>query len=340
MRLPNVRIPRAGDAASRAAAAAPTPASAPAPTPTSASAPAPTPGPIPTPDPASPPSNATPPRQGLTGAGVFGLFAGSAGIAVTGINSWKDTFGKNSTGGSGFGPSSYAIGGGATLLVLAGDGATFARNGMRATGALLVVGGVAGAALGAIERLRAPKVDPDDPNVQSRQPKRFEQAPPSTPADLAGIELGIATVKTIDAGTRGSRYVSIYADPTASVLVPKDAGLEQAIAQARALSQGDAQNRSHAVVQTKDGAYAVTRLTGDLDQVDGRFYASDNKYDREFEPEIDQLQTSLKAIVGVERRYEFSGEAAAQPSTQGDGIPWITPQLPAATTSTPTPAGS
>lgn len=356
MRIPQIRLPFTGASrattdvvtasATHAAKAAPTPpataagqVAADAKPKASAAAPDPTPTPSPDPKPAPAPE-----RQGLSGAGIFGMTAGTAGLAVTTYNSFKSEFGKQSNGGSAIGPSTYAVGGGAALLLMAGNGGSFIKNAMRGTGALLVLGGVAGASAGAIERIRAPKVDPDDPTVQNQSPQTFASGPPATAADLAGIEVALARVKTIDKGTRGERDVSVYVDPATAVAVSREAGLEQAIAQARALSQGDAQNRSHAVIQTKDGAYAITRLVGDLDQVDGRGYATDNTFDREFEPHIDKLQPSLQAIVGVERKYDLRRDeplSGTEPIPDLGDIPWVTPQLPpASTTTTPKPAGS
>jgi hypothetical protein len=278
--------------------------------------------------------------HGVSGAGWLGYGAGAAGLVITLLDQWKQATGsgKGFDAGGLLSPTTMAIGGGAFLLT-AGEklGASpLMKNGLRSAGIALVLGGLAGAIAGAMKTFGNPLLARTEAGTssQSQAPTRFGTALPPAPANLEGIELAQADV--IGEGRKVS-HVSVYVDPTTAKVMPTGSTLGEAIGQARAATQADADDRSHAVIQTKDGAYWIMRLSGDLDQVDGRKYSDTTKYDRRYEPQIGRRQEALQAIAGVEGYYVFpkGTEATAKVQYTGD-IPWVTPQLPGTPAATPT----
>lgn len=277
--------------------------------------------------------------RGISGAGWLGYGAGTAGLIITLLDQWKQAAGssKGFDAGGLLNPTTFAIGGGAFLLT-AGEriGATpLMKNGLRSAGIALVLGGLAGAIAGAMKTFGNPLFDKTEAgrSTQSQAPTRFGTALPPAPANLEGLELARADV--IGEGRKLNR-VSVYVDPTTAKAMPANATLGEAIGQARAATQADADDRSHAVIQTRDGAYWIMRLSGDLDQVDGRRYSDGTKYDRRYEPQIGRRQEALQAIAGVEGYYVFpkGTEPTAKQQYTGD-IPWVTPQLPGPAATTP-----
>lgn len=275
----------------------------------------------------------------LTGTGWFGLSAGAAGLAITLLNTWKDTVGnqRGLDASSAFGPTGMALGGGAALLLLGekgGMGTTMLRNGLRGAGVALVLGGLAGAVAGAIQRFGTPlrARELDDNRLQT--PIHTANELPPAPANLEGVAVAWGEAITND---RALKDVAVYVDPTTAKQLPKATPLGEAIGRARAATQADEDDRSHAVVQTLDGSYWVMRLSGDLDQVDGRNYTTGNDFDPRREPLIGKRQAALQAIAGVESIYVFPEGSGAKEAPQDPGdIPWVTPELPGAPTPTPT----
>ncbi|MCW2927804.1 MAG: hypothetical protein JWM86_1772 [Thermoleophilia bacterium] len=282
-------------------------------------------------------------KSGMSGTGWFGLSAGAAGIAITLLDAWKDSVGsqKGITAGSVVNPATVAIGGGAVLLTIGEKtGATSAimRNGLRSAGIALVLGGLAGAIAGAMKTFGNPlEADTEaGSSSQSQAPVRFGAALPPAPQNLEGVE--VASADVIGEGRKLAR-VPVYVDPATARQLPVGITLGEAIGQARAATQADELDRSHAVIQTVDGAYWIMRLSGQLDQVDGRNFAEGTKYDDRYDPQIGRRQQAVQAIAGVESHYVFpqSTEATAPVQYTGD-IPWVTPELPKATTKPVTPA--
>lgn len=278
--------------------------------------------------------------NGISGAGWLGYGAGAAGLVITLLDQWKQATGssKGFDAGGLLNPTTMAIGGGAFLLT-AGEklgASAVMKNGLRSAGIALVLGGLAGAIFGAMKTFGNPLLERTEAGTssQSQSPVRFGTELPPAPANLEGIELAQADV--IGEG-RALNRVSVYVDPTTAKALPANTSLGEAIGQARAASQADADDRSHAVIQTKDGAYWVMRLSGDLDQVDGRkFSDSTNKFDDRYDPQIGRRQQAVQAIAGVEGYYIFpKGTEATAPQQYAGDIPWVTPQLPGAT---PAPA--
>jgi hypothetical protein len=282
--------------------------------------------------------------HGVSGAGWLGYGAGTAGLIITLLDQWKQAAGssKGFDASGLLNPTTFAIGGGAFLLT-AGEklGASpLMKNGLRSAGIALVLGGLAGAIAGAMKTFGNPLLDKTEAGTssQSQAPTRFGTALPPAPANLEGVELAQADV--IGEGRKLNR-VSVYIDPTTAKVLPSGSTLGEAIGQARAATQADADDRSHAVIQTKDGAYWIMRLSGDLDQVDGRKYSDGTKYDRRYEPQIGRRQEALQAIAGVEGYYVFpkGTEATAKQQYTGD-IPWVTPTLPGAPAASATPSAT
>lgn len=285
-------------------------------------------------------------KGGMSGTGWLGMGAGAAGIAITLLDAWKDSVGsqKGLSAGALVNPTTVAIGGGAVLLTIGEKtGATNAllRNGFRSAGIALVLGGLAGAIAGALNTFGNPlKRDSEAvTSSQSQAPIRFGTVLPTSPANLAGVE--VASADVIGEGRRLER-VPVYVDPSTAKALPDGATLGEAIGAARAAAQGDGDSfRSHAVIQTSDGKYWTARLSGSLDQVDGPKFADGTKYDTRYDPQIGRRQQAIQAIAGVEGHYAFpeSMEATAPAQYTGD-IPWVTPALPGAKPTTPaaTPA--
>ncbi len=287
--------------------------------------------------------------RGMSGTGWLGIGAGAAGMAITLLDAWKQSFGsgRSFTTDSVVNPSTISIGGGAMLLTIgekmAGTNA-FMRNGLRGAGIALVLGGLAGAIAGVVHTFGNPLGEQVEANTssQSQAPSRFGTQLPPTPANLAGVEVASANVTTTN---RTAERISMYVDPSTATALPEDASLADAIGAARAATQSDGSSfRSHAVVQTEDGAYWVMRLSGDLDQVDGRKFTDGNDFDERYEPQIGRRQQALQAIAGVEGYYAFpeSIEATA-PDRYPTDIPWVEPTLedpkdtkPATTATKPT----
>lgn len=290
-------------------------------------------------------------KGGVSGAGWLGYGAGAAGLVITLLNTWKDSVGSQrgiDTGGL-FGNAGMAIGGGALLLTLGESGklgGVAMRNGLRGAGLALVAGGLIGAVAGAMQRFGG-DVRPrelDDSRLQ--RPKNFTTDLPATPANLEGMAISWGEAITKD---RKLLDLGMYVDPATARQLPKGTTLGAAIGEAHARAQEDDQDRSHAVIQTKDGAYWTMRLSGDLDQVDGRNYTSGNQLDPNQHPMIGKQQAALQAISGVESVYVFPAGIGGTEAPQDPGsVPWVTPTLPAAkpsvtatatatATATPTP---
>lgn len=281
--------------------------------------------------------------RGFSGTGMLGMGAGAAGLIITLLDQWKQSVGsqKGFSAGQMINPTTVAIGGGAMLLTLGektGAGSAMMRNGMRGAGIALVLGGLAGAIFGAYQTFGNPLLDKTEQgtSTQSQAPIRYGTALPPSPANLEGVE--VASADVIGEGRQLHR-VSVYVDPTTAKPVEKDATLGEAIGQARAATQADVDDRSHAVIQTKDGAYWIVRLTGDLDQVDGRKYSDGTKYDDRYDPQIGRRQEAVQAIAGVESHFVFpQGTEATAPVQYTGDIPWVTPVLPGAPAATTKPA--
>ena len=268
--------------------------------------------------------------SGMTVPGFLGLGAGVTGVGLAIFNAIKDTVGKDDsvTRNLALGPATYAAGGGVGFLLLSEKGGfTNARvvNGIRGGGIALVLGGVAGAVIGALPMIRNQHDTQSESNTLIQKPIPYEPAMPKAPAQLEGIRLADAKAVTTS-GT--STRLAVYADPTTAVK-SRVQSLAGAISQARASSQADVDDRSHAVIQTEDGALWIMRLSGDLDQVDGRNYSKDSKLSTNYSPAITKKTPALMAIAGVEERYVFPEEmdAAAQVPTVGEASP-VVPKLP------------
>lgn len=284
----------------------------------------------------------------MTKTGWFGLTAGAAGVALTLLDAWKDSIGsqKGITAGQIVNPATVAIGGGAMLLTIGEKAAVgaFMKHGMRSAGVALVLGGLVGAIAGAVKTFGNPLRAQSEAgtSTQSQAPVRFGTALPPSPANLEGVE--VASADVIGQGRKLHR-VSVYVDPTTAKALPEISSLGEAIGQARAATQADAEDRSHAVIQTADGAYWIMRLSGDLDQIDGRFYSTGTNYDSRYEPQIGRRQMAVQAIAGVEGHYVFPQDTSPTAPVQYTGdIPWVIPDLsgtkkPAAST-TPTPSST
>ena len=270
--------------------------------------------------------------RGISGTGWFGLSAGAVGMALTFMDAWKSSIGsqKGITADQIVNPTTISIGGGAVLLTMGEKMATssaFMRNGMRSAGIALVLGGLAGAIVGAFNVFGNPlaKETEAQTSSQSQAPIRFGTSLPPAPTNLAGVE--VASADVIGDG-RTLHRVPVYVDPASATALPEGATLSEAIGNARAAAQSDAQFRSHAVVQTEDGAYWVMRLSGELDQVDGPKFDDGNDFDVRYEPQIGRRQQALQAIAGVEGHYTFPESLdATAPDRYAEDIPWVTPQL-------------
>ncbi len=281
--------------------------------------------------------------KSFNGPGWLGVAAGGTGIAISLVNTWKETFGsgKSLTTDSLVKPSTVAIGGGMALLTIGERMVGHSdrlRVGMRTAGFASVLIGLVGAITGAVQTFGNPLVSGEDAQTssQSQSPVRFGTKLPPAPANLAGIEMASADLVSVG---RKPEHVSVYVDPATARELPDGTSLGDAIGQARAASQGDDQFRSHAVVQTLDGHYWIARLSGKLDQVDGPKFADGNTYDDRYDPQIGRRQQALQAIAGVEGQYTFpEGMDSTAPVQYTGDIPWVTPTLPKASGSTSTSA--
>lgn len=278
----------------------------------------------------------TTPRPGMSGTGWLTMGAGAAGLVISLLDQWKQAVGPQHSliPGEMINPATVAIGGGAILLTVGEKTAATSplmRNGLRSAGVALVLGGLTGAISGAMRTFGNPLGDRTGAgsSTQSQTPLRFGTELPPAVANLVGVE--VATADVIGEG-RALQRVPVYVDPATATAVPDGASLGEAIGQARAAAQGDEQFRSHAVVQTKEGAYWTVRLSGNLDQVDGPRYTDGTKYDSRYEPQIGRRQQAVQAIAGVEGHYVFpQGTEPTAPVQYAGDIPWVTPTLPAAT---------
>lgn len=275
-------------------------------------------------------------------AGLLGYAAGAAGLAVTLFNTFKDTIiDKRGIGDSAIaGNAMLALGGGAGLLALSGTGkigGVALGNGLRGAGLALIAGGVIGAVAGAVQRFgnHGPAREAADSRLQ--RPKTFTTDLPAAPSSLEGMSVAWGEAITKD---RKLLDLGIYVDPNTAKQLPAGTTLGEAIGQAHARSQEDDADRSHAVIQTKDGALWTMRLSGDLDQIDGRNFTKDNSFDPYQQPLVGKQQAALQAIAGVESVYVFpKGMGAAEAPQDPGTVPWVTPKLPTPATPT-TPATS
>lgn len=280
-------------------------------------------------------------RSGVSGTWL-GLGAGAAGVAITLLDAWKQSMGtgRGITSDALVNPTTITIGGGAALLAVGEKVAVTSpvmRNGLRTAGAALVLGGIVGAIIGVVNTFGNPLRRETDAatSSQSQAPVRFGTALPPAPANLSGVEVASAEV----IGEGAVRRVPVYVDPRSATALPGVTSLGEAIGHARAAAQGDESFRSHAVVQTLDGAYWVMRLSGELDQVDGPKYSDGTKYDSRYEPQIGRRQQAVQAIAGVEGHYAFpEGMEATAPVQYTGEIPWVTPPVTAPKPTTPKPA--
>ncbi len=281
-------------------------------------------------------------KGGMSGTGWLGMGAGAAGIAITLLDAWKDSVGsqKGLTAGAFVNPTTIAIGGGAALLTIGEKtGATnaFLRNGLRSAGIALVLGGLAGAIMGAMNTFGNPlKRDSEAAtSSQSQSPVRFGTVLPPSPANLAGVE--VASADVIGEGRKLER-VPVYVEPGTAKALPEGTSLGEAIGHARAAAQADDSYRSHAVIRTSDDKLWTVRLSGGLDQVDGPKYADGTKFDVRYDPQIGRRQQAIQAIAGVEGHYAFpEGMEATAPVQYTGDIPWVTPSLAGGKPTTPAP---
>ena len=275
----------------------------------------------------------------MTGTGLLGLGAGTAGVALTLIEAWRSSMGtqRSVTAGNFVNPSTMAIGGGAVLLTVGektAESNVALRSGLRGAGVALVLGGLAGAIVGAMRTVDGTLGEHSglSGSTQRQAPESFDTTLPPAPANLEGVSIASADVVTTD---RDLAQVQVYVDPTHAQQLPAGTTLTEAIGQARAVAQADELDRSEAVVKTDDGRLWMLRLSGDLDQIDGRFFTKDTKYDSRYAPQISRRQEALQAIVGVENRYVFPAGTGPTDAIQDVGtVPWVTPDLPTASPST------
>lgn len=278
--------------------------------------------------------------------GLLGGTAGLVGLVATGISTYKDTVGgggKQLFDSALFSGSTGAIAAGVVILGL-GEGAkvgnVLLRNGMRGAGLALMAGGVVGAIAGVAQRYFGPTADRPAASTLLQQAQNFTTDLPATPANLEGMAVAYGEAVTTE---KKLLDLGMYIDPTTAeaVTVHADgtaAEVGEAIGVAHARAQADDQDRSFAVVQTKDGALWTARLSGDLDQVDGRNYTKDNKFDPYEKPLIGKHQAALQAIAGIESVYVFPKGIDTKEVPQSPGnVPWVEPTLPAAT---PTAGGN
>lgn len=272
-------------------------------------------------------------RSGLSGGSWLTMGAGAAGLVISLMDQWKQSVGsqKGFSAGEIINPATVAIGGGAILLTVGEKTAASSmlmRNGLRSAGVALVLGGLAGAIAGAVRTFGNPLQSKTEAgsSTQSQAPVRFGTELPPAPANLEGVE--VASADVIGEGRQLHR-VPVYVDPATARQLDDGVTLGEAIGQARAATQADEHDRSHAVIQTRDGAYWTMRLSGDLDQVDGRGYSDGTSYDDRYEPQIGRRQQAVQAIAGVEGHYVFpQGTEATAPVQYTGDIPWVTPSLP------------
>lgn len=294
--------------------------------------------------------------------GVSGLITG---VGLTAWNALKDsgagTDGLKSTNLV-FSPATMLLGTGMGLLLLAEGGKLsnpYLLNGIRGGALAAILGGVAGAIIGTTMTLHNPNDRATRDNSLVQGSERVDGAiEPRTIGELEGVEIASADVITTRANPTsgaapsdgGVKHVPVYLDVASATKLTAPT-IAEAAAQARAIVQADDLDRSVAIVRTTDGAatpkftYWATRLSGDLDQVDGRFYTKDNDYDRRYSPTLTKRNVGIQAIVGVESRYVFpEGLDPAGSRQQVGNTPVIPPVLPTvptpSTTPATTPAGS
>lgn len=277
------------------------------------------------------------------GGSVIGLLGGTAGLVglvATGISTYKDTVGgggKQLLDSALFSGSTGAIAAGVVMLGL-GEGAkvgsVLVQNGLRGAGLALMAGGVIGAVAGVAQRYFGPTTDRAAASTLLQRAQNFTTDLPATPANLEGMAVAYGEAVTTE---KRLLDLGMYIDPTTAQAVAAHADgaaaeVGEAIGVAHARAQADDQDRSFAVVKTHDGALWTARLSGDLDQVDGRNYTKDNTFDPYEKPLIGKHQAALQAIAGIESVYVFpkgiSTTEAAQPT---GSVPWIEPTLSAAT---------
>ena len=282
-------------------------------------------------------------KGSVSKAGWVTLSAGAAGLVLNLYNTWKSAneTGKQFQVGSIFGATTVAIGAGAGLFMLGEKTALTAKpfytSGLKGAGIALVLGGIAGAVMGAVASVGSSKRAAPAPGSSSWQDgSRFEAKLPAAPASLRGIKIGTADVIT---GMRDPKYVQMYVDPTTAEATPEGSSLGDAIAIARREAQSDDQFRSFAVIKTDDEQLWTVRLSGELDQIDGMNYTKDNMFNASYDPSISKHQQTLQAIAGVEELYVFPENADSTSPVQDPGdIPWLVPDVPGMrVTSTTTP---
>ncbi|MCW2949362.1 MAG: hypothetical protein JWN41_375 [Thermoleophilia bacterium] len=281
----------------------------------------------------------TAPKSG--GGSVIGLLGGTAGIVGLGatlMSTYKDTLGggnRNVLDSALFSGSSAALVGGVALLGLGESGkvaSTLTRNGMRGAGLGLVIGGVVSAVAGAAERYYGKGLDRLAADHLLQHAQNFTTELPDTPAHLEGMAVAYGEAVTRD---KKLLDVGMYIEPTTAQQVPAGTEIGAAIGLAHARAQEDDQDRSFAVVQTKDGSYWTARMSGDLDQVDGRNYATGNQLDPYQTPIIGKHQAALQAISGIESVYVFPKGISTSEEAQPTGrVPWLEPKLTAPSGST------
>lgn len=277
----------------------------------------------------------------LSNAGWLGYGAGAAGIVITLLNTWKDALGSDGKlDASGlFGNGGMSILGGAVLLTI-GEKSKVGGAGlstvMRGAGVALVGAGLIGAVGGAVQRFG--KQDAQNTDTRIQQPTSFTTDLPPTPDALEGMTVAWADAMLKDGNPTD---IGIYIETDTAKALPQGTTIGEAIGEAHALTQQDKKDllyRSHAVIQTKDGTYWTVRLSGDLDQVDGRSYTKGNELDPYRVPLIGKYQASLQAISGVESVYVFpAGMGATEPPQAIGDVPWIAPD---GSTSSTSPTGS
>jgi hypothetical protein len=279
--------------------------------------------------------------NGMSTGGKLGVTAGTFGLLLTLYNTYKDTIGsqKGITAGSIVNYSSVTLGGGIALLTLGEK--TFGenpilRNGGRAVGVGLILGGLVGAVTGALKTNGNPLKREGEPTLMDQVQKPTPFVTSLAPSVNNLISLKVATADVVGEQRMTAR-VPMYLDTTTTKKLPSGTTFNEAVGQARAAAQVDDLKRSWAVIQTQDGALSIVRMQGDLDQVDGPNYTKDDKYDARFRPSIGRHFESVKAIGGIDGWYDFrETRDPIVPKPYDTEIPWVTPTP----TSTPKPTST
>lgn len=277
--------------------------------------------------PPSPPSSN--PGGGWNGAtGVVSVMAAVSTFGLSMFSSFRDVLSKDRP----FDPSQVlgpmsALFAGASLLLLAqrgtfgaGPGTNFVRG-----GALTLMGaGVVAAAAGATNVFNPNRPTPGSANPNAATTRQFTPSPVTSVAQLEGFAVASARAWTTE---RDVAYMDVYLDPTTATRVPAGVSPIDAMRYAQAAAQVDPDDRSFALVQTVDGGLWTVRLTGDMDQIDGRNYDDGNKLDRLFmnRLELDGKHPSVLGIAGVQRFAPFEQRPAPAPAPD-EGAP-IVPEL-------------